>query len=313
MAGRVIFPDVLRWLWRDYPAAVKSGVSKNSTLQEVTLPGEGWERISQQFQGVAGLAADAKGDVYMSDATAGMVYRIGGDDKAAVFSKRAVVGEAFGADGELYGLVPSERKIIALNTEGRSRTVAEGIAGRGIVVTHDGTLYVSEPGAHSDLPSRVWRIRKGQKKMVDEGLSSASGVAFSPDGALFYTAEESTQWVYSYVVEPDGALADKQRFYWLHMTDIPNDSGAEDLAVDGQGNLYVATRMGIQICDQNGRVRAILTLPTPSEGVRSLCFGGERFDVLYVTDGKRVFRRRLKVQGLAPWEAPRAVQSQGAG
>jgi sugar lactone lactonase YvrE len=97
------------------------------------------------------------------------------------------------------------------------------------------------------------------------------------------------------------------------MTDFPNDSGAEDLAVDTHGNLYVATRMGIQVCDQNGRVRVILPLPTPCGPVRSLCFGGPKFDVLYATDGKQVFKRKLKVPGFAPWSAPIAVRNQGAG
>jgi gluconolactonase len=144
-------------------------------------------------------------------------------------------------------------------------------------------------------------------------LLSASGVALSPDGSLFYAAEKTTKWIYSYVVQPDGSLRDKQPYFWLHMTDIPNDSGAEDLAVDTHGNLYVATRMGIQVCDQNGRVRAILPLPTPCGPVRSLCFGGEHFDVLWVTDGTQVFRRQLKVRGFAPWAAPVAVPSSGPG
>jgi uncharacterized protein (TIGR03435 family) len=109
------------------------------------------------------------------------------------------------------------------------------------------------------------------------------------------------------------SFTDKQQYFWLHMTDTPNDSGAEDLAVDTHGNLYVATRMGIQVCDQNGRVRAILRLPTPSGPVRGLCFGGEHFDILYVTDGTQVFMRRLKTPGHAPWSAPVPVPSQGAG
>jgi gluconolactonase len=49
--GQVIFPDVMRWLWRDYPAPVASGVSQNSTLQEITLPGEPWRKIPQSFPG----------------------------------------------------------------------------------------------------------------------------------------------------------------------------------------------------------------------------------------------------------------------
>jgi len=163
------------------------------------------------------------------------------------------------------------------------------------------------------MPSRVWRIGSGEKKVVDRGLASASGVALSPDGSLFYAAEKTTKWIYSYVVQPDRSFSGKQPYYWLHMTDIPNDSGAEDLAVDTHGNLYVATRMGVQVCDQNGRVRAILPLPTPCGPVRSLCFAGEHFDVLYVTDGTQVLRRQLKVRGFAPWAPPVAVPSQGPG
>ncbi|MGC2660344.1 MAG: SMP-30/gluconolactonase/LRE family protein, partial [Bryobacteraceae bacterium] len=313
--GQMIFPDVMRWLWRDYPAPVKRGVSDNSTLKEITLPDEGWRKIPQWFQSSAGLSADPRGDVYLSESAGPAIYRIGGDGNPRVFSqlKSSLAGEAFAADGTLYAVAPADRKVIAIDTRGNSRTVAEGIPGRGIVVRHDGTIYVSEPGSHSDLPSKVWQIKSGQKHLVDQGLQSASGVAFSPDGSLFYAAEKTTKWIYSYIVQPDGSFRDKQRFFWLHMTDIPNDSGAEDLAVDTHGNLYVATRMGVQVCDQNGRVRAILPLPTPCGPVRSLCFGGQHFDVLYVTDGSQVFARRLKVRGFAPWAAPMTVPSQGAG
>jgi len=312
-AGSVIFPDVMRWLWRDYPAPVASGTSHNSTLVEITLPGEGWKQIPQKFQSAAGLAANAKGEVFASDAPAGAVYQLGADDKTAYLEHGpAIIGEAFGLDGTFYGIVPGEKKIIALDSKGVTCTIADGIAGHSILVTNDGTLYVSEPGGHSDMPSRIWQIKPGcEKKVIDQGLHSASGIAFAPDGSLFYAAENTTQWIYSYVIGPDGSFVDKQSYYWLHMTDIPNDSGAEDLAVDTHGNLYAATRMGVQVCDQNGRVRAILPLPTPCGPVRSLCFGGEHFDVLYATDGVHVYKRKLKVPGFPPWGAPVAVPSQG--
>lgn len=79
-------------------------------------------------------------------------------------------------------------------------------------------------------------------------------------------------------MKPDGSVTYKQPFDWLNIEDITDDSGAENLAVDTHGNLYVATPAGIQICDQNGRVRAILPLPIRSGSVRGLCFAGERFD-----------------------------------
>ena len=313
--GQVIFPDVMRWLWRDYPAPIKAGVSNNTTLQELTSPDQGWRQIPRSFEAAAGLTANAKGEIYLSDASAKVIYRLGVDSNPAVVSKGvAVVAQAIGPDGSLYGIVPDKKQIIRFDAQGVVRTVAKGIAGHGLIVTHDGTLYISEPGPHSDEPSRIWRIKPAKEKTVaDEGLLSVTGLAFSPDGALFFAAENSTRWIYSYVVQPDGSFTDKQRFYWLHITDIESNSGVEDLAVDTHGNLYAATRMGVQVCDQNGRVRAILPLPAPSGPVRSLCFGGQRFDTLYVTDGRRLFMRRLKIPGFAPWAAPAAYPSQGPG
>jgi gluconolactonase len=305
--GSVIFPDVMRWLWRDYPAPIQAKPSNNNMLGDLTLPNEGWTKIPQTFQGVAGLAANAKGEVFLSDAPAGAVYRLGTDDKPGVFQEHGpgIVGEVFGPDGTLYALVPSQKKILAFDDKGASRILVDGIAGHAITVTHDGTIYVTEPGEHAELPSKIWQIKPtGEKKQVDEGLFPASGIAVHPNGTLLYTAESSSQWVYSYVVQPDGTLADRQPFYWLHSTDLPQNSGAEDLAQDIRGNLYVATRMGVQIADLRGEVDAILPLPTPCGPVRSLCFGGEHFDMLYVTDGVQVFKRHMKVAGFAPWSAP---------
>ncbi len=313
--GMVIFPDVMRWLWRDYPTPIKAGISRNGTLNTILPKSEtGWQKIDASFQTASGLAADPQGNVYLSDAPATTLYRLGADDKATSFLEHAppFTGMAFGSDGTLYGADAGGKKIIAIPSQGNMRTIAEGITGHNVIVTHDGSIYVSEPGEHSDMPSNVWRITPdGQRKLMDQGLSSVSGIAFSPDGGRFFAAEKSTKWIYSYIVSPDGTFADKQPYYWLHMTDIPNDSGAEDIAVDANGELYVATRMGVQVCDQNGRVRAILPLPTPCGPVRSLCFGGQNFDTLYVTDGRQVFKRTLKIRGVAPWEAPAPYPLEG--
>jgi gluconolactonase len=225
-----------------------------------------------------------------------------------------VIAEVFGQNGTLYGLVADQKSIIAIHPRGKAHTLVQGITGRGITGTHDGNLYVSEPGAHPDLPSRIWQISpQGKKKLLDQGLSSASGIAFSPDRAVFFAAETSSKWVYSFLVKPDGTLTDKQPFDRLHTDDVTGVSGAEDIAADKHGNLYVATRLGIQICDQNGRVRAILPLPVRAGSVRSLCFGGEHFDFLYATDGHRVFKRRINIPGVPPWADPTAYPSIGPG
>ena len=125
----------------------------------------------------------------------------------------------------------------------------------------------------------------------------------SPDQSLLYVADMRTKWVYSYQIQPDGSLKHKQKYYHLHVPDTAEDSGADGMTTDSDGRLYVATRMGVQICDQAGRVNVIL--PTPNGRVSNVCFGGENFDTLYATCGDKVYKRPMKVQGALWFKEPR--------
>jgi sugar lactone lactonase YvrE len=74
------------------------------------------------------------------------------------------------------------------------------------------------------------------------------------------------------------------------------------MRTDKDGRLYVATRMGIQICDQAGRVNCIV--PTPNGKVANLTFGGENFDTIYAACGDKIFSRKVKVKGSNAYQAP---------
>ena len=103
-------------------------------------------------------------------------------------------------------------------------------------------------------------------------------------------------------IQADGALASRQRYYHLHVPDTADDSGADGMRVDRDGRLYVATRMGIQVCDQAGRVNCII--PTPNGKISNLCFGGQQFDTLFATCGDRVFQRKVKIPGAYAFQVP---------
>ena len=123
--------------------------------------------------------------------------------------------------------------------------------------------------------------------------------------------EQHSQWIYSYIIDNEGSVTDGQRFYWLHNTDNFDLDENGKLQFDEKGNLYVATSMGIQVCDQNGRVRAILTLP--SGAITSFAFGGKNRDLLYALSGGKLYFIRLKVQGKESWQYPLNPIPQGAG
>jgi gluconolactonase len=313
---RAILPEVLRWIWRDWPAPVRAGFSGNSTLREVLVPGESWQRVADGLKDSTGLAMNPKGDLVFADAPDHAIYKLTNDRKLVPLfpNAPAIRGLAFDQNGVLYATVPTEKKIVSIDSNAARHDVTSDIRGYGITVTNSGAIFVSEPGEHSDEPSRLWLIEPGGKKtLLDSGLSSASGIAVAPDRGLLLATEKSTQWIYSYVLQADNTLQNKQRYFWLHMTDIPNNSGAEDLCYDVNGNLYIATNLGIQVADRSGRVRAILPLPTPCGPVRSICFGGPDFQTLFATDGRQLFARKMNIRGYAPWAPPQRIPFRGWG
>ncbi len=86
--------------------------------------------------------------------------------------------------------------------------------------------------------------------------------------------DEPGNAVWQYILQ-GGQPAHGEPFYWLHNDDNSRPLDIQTITFDGKGNLWAATSMGIQICDQNGRVRAILRLPS----------GIDRINEIDITEG----------------------------
>jgi gluconolactonase len=298
-----VFPEAMKWLWKDWPNPVRAGPG-SPQLKDILIPGEDWKLVGAGYRFTEGPAANAKGEVFFNDVGAGKTYKVGPDGKPVVFledSKRGD-GQAFGPDGRLYANSGGESKLLAWDADGKSTVIADGFKGNDLVVRHDGGIYATAP---FDTPgnSKVYYVSpKGEKKVVDQGLKFANGICLSPDQSLLYVADSRSHWVYSYQVRPDGSLAHKQKYFHLHVPDTADDSGADGLRVDRDGRLWVATNMGLQVCDQAGRVNCII--PTPNKRVANLTFGGPAFDTLYVAAGDKVYSRKVKVNGVNNYQPP---------
>ncbi len=299
-----VFPDAIRWLWQGWPQPVKAGVLPAERVGPLLIPGEGWSLVGEGYKLSEGAATNAKGEFFFTDIPAGKAYKLGPDGKPVEFiadSKKAN-GQAFGPDGRLYAVATATSQILAYDADKNVTVVASGIAGNDLVVAHNGNLYVTNPPGGAG-ESKVWLIKPdGSKQVVDTGLRYANGIALSPDQSLLYVCDYRSHWVYSYVVQPDGTLANKQRYYWLHEADANDESFADGMKVDRNGLLYVATRLGIQVCDQAGRVNLII--PTPNGRITNLVFAGEKFDTLYATCNDKVYRRKLGTTGVNAWAPP---------
>ena len=73
------------------------------------------------------------------------------------------------------------------------------------------------------------------------------------------------------------------------------------MTVDDKGFTYVATRIGLQVLDQLGRVHLIIRKPQEKK-LSNVCFGGENLDTIFATCGDKVYKRKLKRKGVVPWK-----------
>lgn len=300
----VVFPEAMRWLWKNYPQPVRAGRSKNEMLSDLMIEGEGWQLVGQGYHFTEGSAADPHGNVVFQDIPASKTYAVDNEGKVSelkIDSKKSS-GTAFGADGSMFTVAGATRQVLERDRNGVEKVVVSDISGNDLVLCRNGNIYVTSPDG-SDKPGKVYLVRPGgATEVVDEGLRFPNGLALSGDQTQLFVTESASHWLWVYQILPDGHLAGKQRFGWLHAADDSEFAWPDGVRCDTSGRIYVATRLGIQILDQLGRVNAIL--PLPSAGASNLCFGGRNFDVLYVTCVDKVYRRKLHTRGANNFELP---------
>jgi sugar lactone lactonase YvrE/enterochelin esterase-like enzyme len=298
--GSQIMPDALRFIWHDYPNPIDTPPPQKARI-DILIEGEDWQEVSSGHKYTEGPAVNEKGEVFFSDGQNGKVHKIALDGAVTVFAENCpdISGMMFGPDGKLYACERGSKRIVRLAPDGSKETVVDGVECNDVVMLANGTGYLTDPNN-----KQVWRFTAdGQKAVVDTGIERPNGIITSPDQTLLTVADSFGRFTYSFQIQPDGSLTAKQTYGWLHIPDDALKSGADGMTMDREGRLYVCTRMGLQILDQPGRVNLILDRPHPG-AFSNVVFGGPDLNTLYVTCGRKVFKRTVKAKGLLPFQAP---------
>lgn len=290
--GAAILPDALRWLWRGHPAPVEA-------REPAALDGPDWDsrgkvssivRSNQPWEGVYEGAVDAvaglNGTVYF--AAGGTLYRVA-NGTAEPFKKGVgtVSALAIGEDGKVYAAVG--RKIISYGAD--TRVIASNVSATGLAVTVKGAVYFVDAG------KRAGRVG-GSAVPVE--IMAAGGMALSPDDGMAVVTDSGGRFAWSFQIGPEGELRNGEPFYRLEMPEAGWMSGVRSAAFDAIGQVYFASSIGLQMCEANGRVAAILH--SPSGVAKGLAFGKSE---LFAATEKGLFRRPVRVTGGVRGKLPR--------
>lgn len=305
--GASILPDALRWLWRDYPqpiVASKGREVERHMITQILEPGSDWELVGEGYKQTEGPAVDRDGNLYFCDYGASRIYRVGSDGKPSLFKENTGGTRSlmFGGDGRLYAAERERKRVVAYEPDGRLTVLSADVEPISLAVSSKGVVYFTDPAKRV-----VWMIDPGGKRhVVTESVFVApTGVGLNPDESLLVVTDHVGRPASSFRIEPDGSLSNGEPFYHLELAgDVesgPLRPGADGITFDDQGYAYISTNLGIQICDQPGRVVGIIRYPGP-ERARNLVFGGKDMQTIYITAGSRVWKRHLRRKGVFPWQ-----------
>jgi sugar lactone lactonase YvrE/predicted esterase len=307
--GAAIMPEALRWLWRGYPEPVvagepadigKTGWDPRGKVYSIVSAAKSWEQVGETYRSVASPAGDKDGNVFFADPAANRIYKSDPDRKVTVFKDNSSGARALrvGPDGRLYAHQPARRRIVSYGSGGDEKAVAQNVDAADLAISAKGAIYFADT-AHKTIG---YIDPNGQTRTVYNGAEIAlpSGLALSPDQAMLLVTDAQSRLSWSFQIAADGSLINGEPFYRLEMPETGWMSGVQGATLDSIGQVYFASALGVQVCEANGRVAAILNPPEPG-GITALTFAGRDMDWLYVAEGNKLFRRATKVKGVPAW------------
>jgi gluconolactonase len=297
------------WISLVLVSAMARAEEKPATIEGIGPVGE-VVKLQGDFMFTEGPASDGQGHVYFSDVAGDTIYRLDTTGKATAFltpSKHAN-GLMFNSAGTLFAC-QMDGQIVAISPAAKSvKVLTDKFEGQrynapnDLVLDRAGGMYFTDPRFRAPMPlpqgkeGVYYRAADGTVTRLLDDLPAPNGVSLSPDEKTLYVIPSLQKEMIAYTVESPGKLAERRVFCSLQQpagTTGPG-GGGDGLSIDVQGNLYITSRLGIQVFSAAGKLLGILEFP---EQPANCAFGGKENRTLYVTARTSLYAVELKVPG----------------
>lgn len=254
-----------------------------------------------------GPAFDREGNLWHVNWESSSIIKMAPDgDSNEFFNSGGIpAGLAFHPDGSLYIADEGDQihGVMRLTMDGKAEIVVNEYNGRPLNGANDlvfdlnGALYFSDPwGSHAGNPiGGFYRyFPDGRLEQLDTELAFPNGVALNAGETAVYLAETYRNRILRYAINADGSLGPRE--VWA-TTGEP--SGADGMAFDTNGNLYVAHFNGgcVDVFDPAGDL--VDRIGVPGLKPTNVAFGGPDNKTLIITEveTQSLYKVQLAVAG----------------
>ncbi|RZL02720.1 MAG: SMP-30/gluconolactonase/LRE family protein [Rubrivivax sp.] len=284
-------------------------------ISGVVAAGTRIELIKEGFSGTEGPVGLADGSLVFTETQANRITRIWPDGTVTGFldNTNGANGLGFTPNGDLYAVQVQRTRVGIIHPSTRAKTLTEGFEGKpfgrpnDLVVDKKGNVYFTDSGVNGALPPgapepakpAVYRISAaGEVKRLASDVERPNGIQLSPDDKVLYVANTGGEHVLAYDIAADGSVGPKRLFAKLEViekTSTGISSGADGLAVDDAGRVYVASNKGIEVFSAKGEALGSITLPKKPQ---NLAFAGPDKKTLYVVGRGAAYRFPVLTAGV---------------
>lgn len=297
-------------------AAIAADALVTPAVAGVVKAGTPIEFIKDGFKGTEGPIALPDGSFAFTETQDNRITRIAADGTTSAFleNTNGSNGLGFNARGELISVQVLQPRVGVVYPAEKAKTLVDNFEGvpflrpNDLVIDKKGGVYFTDSGqgrnadgTPSNVPPRpaVYYISSaGTLQRLANDIGRPNGIQLSPDEKTLYVANTVGEYVLAFDVAGDGSIGKRRDFARLAgfnpAAENGPSSGADGLAVDGNGRLYVASTAGIQIFDDKGSALGVIPLP---KAPQNLAFAGPDKKTLYIVGRGSAWRIATDAEG----------------
>lgn len=281
--------------------------SPTPAIAGVVNAGTPVQLVKDGFEAVEGPMRDSDGSVLFTNNQTGQILRVAADGSVSTWYEAPIGANALTRNmkGEIVATLQKSLAIAVVRPGSEPRVLAGDFEGKpfnrpnDLVADKRGNIYFTDSvplGATGTpaIPSALYQIKAdGKLVQVATDIPRPNGVALSPDERTLYVANTAGEWVFAYALDAQGTPGVRRDHAKLVIPAAQpgapptSGSGADGLAVDVDGRLYVASTAGVQVFSPTGSALGVIALPRQPQ---NLAFGGADRSSLYVVGRGVVWR-----------------------
>jgi gluconolactonase len=245
-----------------------------------------WELIWADFKTADGIVGTADGGVLFAQEQSDTIRKLDVNNKESVYltDTHATGSISLDAQGRLYAVQrtctdPGKpfsascqelTRVVQMAPE--QRLLANGFSDGKPLGRLNDLIADGKGGAYFTVGGAYHVNAQGVVSVVEDKNLVSNGITLSADGKTLYVTNSKV--VLAFDVMSDGSTRNRRDF-----GDLAGDTGADGLAIDSEGRLYVTAAQGVHVLGRDGN--HIGLIPTPRFPI-TIAFSGPDKKTLYV-------------------------------